>query len=402
MPEMIKAYWPAGLWTTACLCAAAVDGPLMPALFTAGVLPWVIGVYRERRRAGSAAYARDRIHQAGFCSAARGFAEGYALTHAGCTTAVIEDITQVQSVIGDAVVSLSQSFDGMRKVSQKENDLLCEIIEKMKRLSDQSTGNGEGIADVVSEVNGMLDHFIGLVVDMSKDSLRIVEKIEEVAEQMERVFEQVNGINLIASQTNLLAINAAIEAAHAGDAGRGFAVVAEEVQRLAARSGDFSGRIVTQIHAVKDAISESHAIVSEIASKDMSRAISAKGRVAVMLQQLDQFNGELERTLESAAGLTADIEREVSTGVRSLQFEDIARQIVGHARGCIECLDGIDQALRRQIEDMSGELPVEWESLFTGLQSIVKTMESARASFAKGFRRPALQTDMAAGGIELF
>ncbi len=404
MRDVIKGYWRTGLFTVTCLCASIIAGErlLLIVLFGAGLLPWLVAVYRERRSAIAAGHALDRMQQARLCSSITELTESYASIHSDCASAAVEDIAQVQSVIADAVVSLAECFRGMRAVGEEENRLLCQIIERMKSLSDGTVGNGEGITDVVSEINGILDHFIGLIVDMSKDSLRIVEKIEDVSERMEGVFEELDGINLIASQSNLLAVNAAIEAAHAGEAGRGFAVVADEVQRLAARSHDFSGRIVTQIDAAKRSIAESHGIISEIASKDMSRAITAKGRVETMLQHLDQFNVELERTLSSASAMTGKIEQEVSTAVRSLQFEDIAHQIVGHTRDGLEHLTGLDDSLRAQLDDLENGLPVDWEVLFARISRARETIASAKERLGADFRKPALQQDMAAGDVELF
>ena len=182
----------------------------------------------------------------------------------------------------------------------------------------------------------------------------------------------------------------------------GFAVVAQEVQSLAIHSRDFSAGIGRQVNAAKSVIDASCRIASEIASKDMSRAIAAKGRVDTMLQELDLFNEELERTLASVAAQTRRMEQEVALAVRSLQFEDIARQIVEHARDGIELLHEMDGELQGHIEELESAPRVDLESLLSDVAAKTEAVEAARSRLAAGLRRPALQTDMEAGEVELF
>src|SRR3546814_3928049 len=106
----------------------------------------------------------------------------------------------------------------------------------MAELIDASGGGG-GIthAQFTQRTADLLEHFVGLILQLSSESLRIVYRIDEMSEEMDAVFALLRNVDTIAEETNLLALNAAIEAARAGEAGRGFAVVAGEIRNLADR-----------------------------------------------------------------------------------------------------------------------------------------------------------------------
>ncbi|MEO8778104.1 MAG: methyl-accepting chemotaxis protein, partial [Rhodanobacter sp.] len=138
------------------------------------------------------------------------------------------ELHQGLGLLRDAVSELGGGFDGLSSKTALQQSLLKQIIEAQE--------NGVSVQDFAARTGDLLEHFVGMMVHMSRESLRIVYRIDGMAKEMDAVFGLLKNVNTIAEETNLLALNAAIEAARAGESGRGFAVVAGEIRTLASHS----------------------------------------------------------------------------------------------------------------------------------------------------------------------
>ena len=178
------------------------------------------------------------------------------------------DLEKIQNLVGDAVVTLQGSFNGLNDSSVQQKQLVTGLVDKMQ---SSSAGGGEpgtiSFAEFAAETDKVLKFFIDHVLQVSVNSMRMVEHINDMVKQMEQADGLLSDVKTIADQTNLLALNAAIEAARAGEAGRGFAVVADEVRNLSGRSNAFNEEIKEVLGATRDTIHKAREEINELASK---------------------------------------------------------------------------------------------------------------------------------------
>ena len=154
-------------------------------------------------------------------------------------------------------------------------------------------------------------------------------KVQALAKQTQDIGSIVGTIDEIAAQTNLLALNAAIEAARAGEAGRGFAVVADEVRALASRTSASTQEISAMVHQVqKDAADATNSMSTSVDNINAvaDRAATIEGTLNSILDNVGQVNDQI-RMIATAAEEQTTATSEISTNMQkiSADTEEIVR-----------------------------------------------------------------------------
>ncbi|OZY86198.1 hypothetical protein CBP51_03975 [Cellvibrio mixtus] len=229
------------------------------------------------------------------------------------------------AVQSDAIALLTQSFDAIKTLLEKQQHYINQMLYESDSDAQKSTVSAR-MSLFAENTYSLLNRFVDTTVEISASSMELVEKVGAIAEQMPNVIRALKDIDQIAAQTNLLALNAAIEAARAGEAGRGFAVVADEVRALSNRSAGFSKDIQQQLGSIANAIADLDVVVGRVASQDMSYVLHAKADMQHISTHLIHKANADEETTHNMDLLINQLVNALNNAVRALQFEDMSKQ----------------------------------------------------------------------------
>ncbi len=308
-----------------------------------------------------------------------------------------QEMERVKGLIGDAVNVMGGSFQTLNSLSEQQRELVAQIIARTQESNDAlEDDRGISIHNFVKESGALLENFVDVMVNVSKQSLQTVHNIDDMVEKLDSIFQLIESVENLASQTNLLALNASIEAARAGEAGRGFAVVADEVRSLSLSSAQLNNQIRERISSAKETIALLRVNVGRMASSDMSGTIATKERVGDMLNHVSQMNDYLSVQIQAIGEIGEQINVAVGDAVRSLQFEDISAQALLSVRANIEALQEIAELLRLERCDSAQAM----RDRLTQLQQHCNQLRARTVQ--RNNTRSVSQQRMDEGEIELF
>ncbi|MGL5630874.1 MAG: methyl-accepting chemotaxis protein [Azovibrio sp.] len=188
-----------------------------------------------------------------------------------------------------------ESFADSLGASQKTVGQLTTILgnEKKKIETVQATDISTNSRDLMHRMS----HDLTQLAEKAQQTMGTVAGLSTSAEKIGHILSLIHEI---ADQTNLLALNAAIEAARAGEAGRGFAVVADEVRKLAERTGVATKEISTLVSAIQQDTSKAHASMEHLA-RNSSESSNNGTEAAHQIQEIIDLSQHMEHAIATAA-----------------------------------------------------------------------------------------------------
>jgi len=242
------------------------------------------------------------------------------------------NISTLAGEVADTAQELGSIAHRTDTDAERQSEQARTLLERIRQISNtlrsmtdrmgNSAEAAEQARDVTREGNRIVQSTIATIAQLSDDTENATRSIHQLKEDAETVSQVVDVITAIAEQTNLLALNAAIEAARAGEQGRGFAVVADEVRTLASRTQQSTDEIHQMIERLQRG-SEQAVGVMELsrqrageASTQIRHAGEALGSIAESVERISRLSRETSeaiceesRTAESVADNAEEIRR---------------------------------------------------------------------------------------------
>ena len=203
----------------------------------------------------------------------------------------VQEIASGATQQADEIQSVTESVGDIDVATGNVQDCTEELAGIATRMQEVSTESAQSLSDLQKSSQSM-----------SENITQISEKIGATSKAVENINEKVEGIAAIATQTNLLSLNASIEAARAGDAGKGFAVVAEEIGKLA----DDSRQMAEDIRKEMDILLEESQAAVGMASDVQKGNDEQQSVLGATVQSVNAMIGDIESTVHSVKSIETE------------------------------------------------------------------------------------------------
>ena len=268
-------------------------------------------------------------------------------------TRVAQTTSKVETTSTELLATSTEQLREIRETGQSVLDMAARIndvsaqAQESASVARQSLQAAESGLTAVQNAIGGMNSIRDQIQETSKRIKRLGESSQEIGEITELIAD-------ITEQTNVLALNAAIQAASAGEAGRGFSVVAEEVQRLAERSGDATRQIAALVKAIQTDTQDAVAAM-ERSTQGVVEGARLSDNAGTALSEIDSVSRRLADLIEqisSAASKEADQANEVASNIQHIfavteQTGESTRSTANQVRDLARMADELRQSVAR-------------------------------------------------------
>ena len=286
-------------------------------------------------------------------------------------SAMNEIAANIQSIKGRVLnqsASVTETNATMEQVTSNINKLSGNVENQTGAVAQAASALEQVIANIQSVTSTLVKNAANVEnlkgsSDTGRNSLQeVASDIQEIARESEGLLEINAVMENIASQTNLLSMNAAIEAAHAGDAGKGFAVVADEIRKLAESSSEQSKTIGNVLKKIAESISKITRSTDNVLNKfeaiDQGVKTVADQEELIRTAMEEQSHGS--KQVLQAAGRVGDITQQVKSG--SVEMLEGSREVIQEAKNL--------EKLTHEITDGMNEMAVGAEQVNRAVNTV--------------------------------
>jgi methyl-accepting chemotaxis protein len=257
--------------------------------------------------------------------------------------------TQIAASGEEMARGASEQAEQVRQISAAVEQMASSVVEVARKSAD-AAGTAEQAGEAAEAGGAVVNQTVADMGSIQEAVRSSAASVQDLGARGEQIGQIIAVINDIADQTNLLALNAAIEAARAGEHGRGFAVVADEVRKLADRTTKATDEIAGSITAIQTETLDA-----------VQRMEAGSARVEQGVNKAHEAGASLERIVGAAQSVTSMIQSIAAAAEQqSAASEEVSRNIASIEAVARQTREGTDQAARA-----AGDLSTKAERLQT-------------------------------------
>ena len=272
----------------------------------------------------------------------------------GCALRVLTEILPESAKnVENASRDLTERFKSLAQGSNAQSDVIQALLATVGTLVVED--KKVTLEEFVSLFTTVLDDTVSKMLSVSKKALYMVYNMEDAIKNLQEIEKFSKQIQVITKQSNLLALNALIEASRAGEMGKGFGVVANEVKVLSMQVAALSENMRARTGVIMKSVVDGFDVLKDVATTDMNSNILAKDTLENLLHGLVAQSKATTEVMKDAAASSRETSQTISRMIVDLQFQDRNTQVTENAvdmiRQCLAMLDVVRQKAEAFRED---------------------------------------------------